>query len=96
MPIEMHSESVYTREMHERFVKELYESGMFTIVDRSTNEQRFKVVHNKELGCTSSREYEVFLTGKEKITCSCGLYEHSGLPCRHSLKVGTWFRFVFP
>ncbi|KAG0519311.1 hypothetical protein BDA96_09G253100 [Sorghum bicolor] len=29
----------------------------------------------------------VRLAGAEKVTCTCGLYEHVGLLCRHSLKV---------
>ncbi|CAD6211561.1 unnamed protein product [Miscanthus lutarioriparius] len=61
VPIERHAEAIYTREMHERFYNELYESGAYTIVDKSVN-------------------------GIENIKCSCGLYEHAGLPCRHSLK----------
>lgn len=71
----MHSDSVYTREMHERLGKELYESGMFTIADKSLNEQRFKLVHNNELGCSNRREYNVMLIGSE---LQLRTNEHSG------------------
>lgn len=73
--------------MHERFYNELYESGAYTIVDKSVNGQRFTVVHTNELGAEEARQYDVILTGIENIKYSCDLCEHAGLPCRHSLKV---------
>jgi hypothetical protein len=47
----------------------------------------FTVVHNKELGTEDARVYKVCLTGLEKVSCNCGLFEHARMPCRHSLKV---------
>lgn len=64
-----------------KILHELYESGAYTIVDKSTNDQRFTVVHVNELGTEEPRKYEVILTGLEVINCSCGLYEHAGLLC---------------
>jgi hypothetical protein len=87
VPIEIHAEAVYTREIHERFYNELFESGAYRIVDKSGNGQRFAVVHTNEIGCNDARRYDIVLEGIEKIKCSCGLYEHAGLLCRHSLKV---------
>lgn len=87
VPIERHAETIYTRDIHERFYNELYESGAYTIADKSLNGQRYTVVHTNEIGCEQARQYDVILTGMEKVQCSCGLYEHVGLPCRHSLKV---------
>jgi hypothetical protein len=87
VPIEGHAEAVYTREIHERFYNELYESGAYTIVEKSGNAQRFAVVHTNEIGCNDARKYVIDLEGIERIKCSCSLYEHAGLLCRHSLKV---------
>jgi hypothetical protein len=87
VPIEIHAEAVYTREIHERFYNELFESGAYRIVDKSCNGQRFAVVHTNEIGCNDARRYDIVLEGTEKIKCSCGLYEHAGLLCRHNLKV---------
>lgn len=87
VPIEQHAETIYTRAMHERFYNELYESGSFAIVEKGIQEERFTVVHTKEIGRDDARVHVVRLAGTEKVTCTCGLYEHAGLLCRHSLKV---------
>jgi hypothetical protein len=79
MPIEMHAESIYTREMHNRFYNELYEAGSYTILDKSVSGQSFTVVHNNELDKTEPRKFKVQLDGIEKIHCTCGLYEHAGM-----------------
>ncbi|KAG0540465.1 hypothetical protein BDA96_03G411500 [Sorghum bicolor] len=87
VPIEQHAETIYTRAMHERFYNELYESGSFAIVEKGIQEERFTVVHTKEIGRDDARVHVVRLAGAEKVTCTCGLYEHVGLLCRHSWKV---------
>lgn len=87
LPIEEHAEEVYTRAMHDRFYSELYESGSYILQSKSTCNQRFTVVHNKEKDNPEAKTYSVILEGEFSISCSCGLYEHSGLLCRHSLKV---------
>lgn len=86
VPIEIHAEEVYTRGMHEKFYNELYGAGAFAILEKSDSNELFKVVHTNEIGREDARVYKVWFTGIDKISCSCGLYEHAGLPCRHSLK----------
>lgn len=74
----MHSDSTQEKCMR-GLSKSFTKGGMITIVEKSVNGQRFKLVHIKELGCTDARQYNVLVTGHdEKVTCSCRLYEHAG------------------
>jgi hypothetical protein len=86
VPIERHAEAIYTRAMHEKFYNELYESGAYAIKDRE-GEDRFVLMHTKEMGQEDGREFNVTLQGDDKIECECGMYEHMGMLRRHALKV---------
>jgi len=58
----------------------------FVIMSRS-NENRFVVVHSMDINKDDSKQYVVYFDVGSIIHCSCGLFEHMGMVCRHSLKV---------
>lgn len=86
VPIERHASSVYTRAMYEKFSDELFHSGRYAIKAR-TAEDTFTVAEARKLTKHDTPEFIVTLFGYESIKCSCGLYEHLGMLCRHCLKV---------
>lgn len=87
VPIERHAETIYTRRMYERFYQELYESGGF-LIKRRDDTGLFEVSHVMDDDNLDGSRYRVNYDGGDKISCECGLYEHMGMLCRHSLKVG--------
>ena len=86
-PIERHAQDIYTRAIYERFCYLLYKSMDFVIMSRS-NGNRFVVVHSLDINKDERKEHVVYLDVGSVIHCSCGLFEHMGIVCRHSLKVG--------
>ena len=87
VPIERHTELIYTRRIYEKFYNELYYAGGYAINSR-TSDGIFEVAHSALDGNPDQVFYKVLYDGGDKITCQCGLFEHLGLLCRHSLKVG--------
>ncbi|XP_066380798.1 protein FAR1-RELATED SEQUENCE 1-like [Miscanthus floridulus] len=86
VPIERHTELIYTRRIYEKFYNELYYAGGYAINSR-TSDGIFEVAHSALDGNPDQVFYKVLYDGGDKITCQCGLFEHLGLLCRHSLKV---------
>ena len=80
---------VYTRSMFERFSKELFKSGSFACGD-SNVDGVYRVVllpgfPNVDNGLI---EYKVAVSdGGDNYHCDCKLFEHTGIPCRHILRV---------
>ena len=58
----------------------------FAIINRS-NENRFVVEHSMDINKEDSQQYIVYYDVGSIIHCSCGLFEHMGMLCRHALKV---------
>ncbi|KAG0528690.1 hypothetical protein BDA96_05G033700 [Sorghum bicolor] len=86
VPIERHAESIYTRRMYDKFYNELYSSGGYVIKSKD-NDGNFEVAHSYTDGNPDQVRYRVRYDGGDKVYCQCGLYEHMGMLCRHSLKV---------
>lgn len=86
VPIERHAEALYTRKMYDKFYNKLYLSGGYEIKNRGTD-GTFEVAHSLYDGNPDQIRYKVSHVPGDKITCQCGLYEHMGMLCRHSLKV---------
>lgn len=87
--IEKHASKVYTRAIFKLFSLELFQSGSFhvkgnqvdgkIVIEHADAERRqrwCKVVYEVNV----DRESDMY-------TCECGMFEHSGLLCRHILKV---------
>ncbi|CAN6372443.1 unnamed protein product [Urochloa humidicola] len=87
-PIAQHANEVYTRTMYEIFDSQLYKSGYF-IIDRKPAADKFVLIDTRQERFGYRHEIFVTLHGSEYIHCSCGLFEHMGMPCRHMLKVLT-------
>jgi hypothetical protein len=85
VPLERHAEKVYTRAMYERLYNELYQAGSYVMKGRNKADG-YVLVHYKELGSTDERLFVVMDEGNF-MNCSCGLYNHMGMLCRHTLKV---------
>ena len=72
--------------MYERFYDELFESGKFAIISEMSNSS-YLIGPCKIIDDDRKQEFVVTMEGDQKITCTCGLFEHLGMICRHSLKV---------
>jgi len=86
VPIERHTEEIYTRAMYERFNNELYHSGSYSIRQRLGTHD-YMVAHFKGTEGPEQRAFIVRYEEHDMIKCSCGVYEHVGILCRHALKV---------
>lgn len=87
-PIAKHANEIYTKAMYEIFDDQLYKSGYF-IVHSNPTPSTFILIDTRQEEYGYHDEIVVELHGKSCIKCSCGLYEHMGMLCRHTLKVNT-------
>lgn len=85
-PIAKHASTVYTRAMYEVFDNQLYKSGYYTI-DQKTMDGVFVLVDTGQEEFGYRHEITVELRDDNYIKCSCGMFNHMGMLCRHSLKV---------
>jgi hypothetical protein len=72
--------------MYERFYKELYQAGGYKITETYGGTE-YILVHYKEAGMADERGFVVTYDDPYTIKCTCGLYGHVGMLCRHALKV---------
>jgi hypothetical protein len=86
VPIERHARSIYTRAVYHIFREEIYKAGNYRIKERM-NDYTFVLVHTMFDENPKANLFKVTIRYSEVIHCSCGLYEHKGMLCRHSLKV---------
>jgi len=84
VPIERHAEEIYTRATYERFNYELYHSGSYSIRQRLGTHD-YMVAHFKETEGPEQRAFIVRYEEHDMIKCSCGVYEHVGILCRHAV-----------
>lgn len=87
-PIARQANEVYTMAMYLVFDDQLYKAIHFVINERPT-ENTFFLIDTRQEACGYCHEIIVELEDKDYICCSCGLFEHMGMLCRHSLKVQT-------
>ncbi|CAL4900103.1 unnamed protein product [Urochloa decumbens] len=93
VPVEWGAAGVYTRVMFDKLSLELYASGSFT-VEASQSLGSFVVrraVNNDGRSADGNNDaFDVkyaLNSPTVKLECSCGLFDHMGMPCRHMLKV---------
>uniref|UniRef100_A0ACD5XQL4 Uncharacterized protein n=1 Tax=Avena sativa TaxID=4498 RepID=A0ACD5XQL4_AVESA len=89
MPIEKHATRVYTRAMFECFYRELFRSGEFACIEDVVG-GCFTVTYAHVSTDTESvrQNYSVMRNAeKTDYACVCRSFEHTGIPCRHVLKV---------
>lgn len=89
MAIERHASEVYTRALFEKFSKELYLSGSFGVGD--VEENNFFHVSYVRYGMNTQLGGRSYIVGVSpdgiEYFCQCKMFEHSGIPCRHIIKV---------
>ena len=88
VPLEKRASKFYTRAMFEKFSKELFLSGSFQC-ESMEDTNSYTVVM---LAATrSDGGYATFSVrcspDRQDFSCDCKMFEHSGMPCRHVLKV---------
>ena len=87
--IERHAAKIYTRGVFKLFLLELYQSGSF-IVKGNQGDGRITLEHAdaEQRQCWCKVVYDVIVDREsDTFKCECGMFEHSGLLCRHVLKV---------
>lgn len=93
-PLEVHASKIYTRKMFEIFGGIIYESGRYDVEEIIKN-KKYIVTHQK------SEEREKWFKCRFEVnasdnlgffSCICGLFEHMGMLCCHSLQVMTLLR----
>lgn len=88
LPLEIHASKVYTSTMFEQFGKLLYEAGQY-MVEEMEHPKLYLVRHEK--AAQKEKWFKIVFRvavdiETEEVNCECGLFEHSGIPCAHSLK----------
>jgi hypothetical protein len=97
-PIERHGTKVYTRSLFERFYRELFRSAAFSCHE-GCGVSNYVVAYARASPHTDAerRRFDVVCNPeKDEYLCVCKHFEHSGMPCRHILKVSLSFLFVRP
>ncbi|KAM0894146.1 hypothetical protein ACQ4PT_024649 [Festuca glaucescens] len=89
VPIEKHGTRVYTRAMFERFYRELFRSGSFKCTEDDDGCRYILTYANARPEFDYSRKQFVVTCNSDRTDffCVCKGFEHSGIPCRHVLKV---------
>ena len=91
VPVEWDAVSIYTRRMFDKISGELYASGSFIVEETEGN--CLYIVKRALVECNIDNESPIwkvkFIQSPHppRLTCTCGLFEHMGMPCKHMLKV---------
>lgn len=89
LPIKRYATQLYTRAMFDRFSRELFlwgsyeirnlsESGLYEVYYIHDDENTSNVQIHHTVGCSPDGMY---------FYCDCKMFEHSGIPCHHTIKV---------
>lgn len=95
IPIERHASNVYTRTMFRIFSEELYQSGPYEVIGQQLDGKMIVEHVNAEIRkrwCKVTYEVDVDRES-DTYTCECGMFQHSGILCRHILKVSITTHF---
>jgi hypothetical protein len=95
VPLEKRAAQFYTRAMFDRFSKELFRSGSFQCVPLEDGESYDVVMLYATRSDGGFASFKVRCTSdRMQYLCDCKKFEHSGMPCRHILKVCTFFNKI--
>ncbi|CAM0870364.1 unnamed protein product [Alopecurus aequalis] len=89
VPIERHATRIYTRAMFERFFRELFRSGALSCRE-GPEPNKFTLSYAQTSSSTDAARREYIVERNDERTfysCVCKSFDHSGIPCRHILKV---------
>jgi hypothetical protein len=88
LPIEAHAAAVYTRNIFQKFQKEMFIAGSFGCRPAACSGAFLVHQFNVPASSTCFAEFRVAETGDERMyVCDCKMFEHTGIPCRHIIKV---------
>jgi hypothetical protein len=88
LPIEAHVAGVYTRNIFQKFQKEMFVAGSFGCQPGACSGAFLVHKFNVPASTTCFAEFIVTETGDERMyACDCKMFEHTGIPCRHIIKV---------
>lgn len=97
-PIERHALKIYTRASFNLFKKQVDKAANFVVEGKGDG---FYVVNHNyrdkmpEWKKTSFRVYEI--DERKRYHCECGLYEHLGILCCHTIRVSFQpFGIIYP
>ncbi|TXG59268.1 hypothetical protein EZV62_013841 [Acer yangbiense] len=85
LPMEKHAAELYTRKLFMKFQEELVETLSFST--KVENEDAVTTYWVAKFGESNKAYFVSFDVREMKITCSCQMFEYSGLLCRHILTV---------
>ncbi|PNT67931.1 hypothetical protein BRADI_3g33745v3 [Brachypodium distachyon] len=88
-PIEKHAASIYTSKMREMFSEHIFDSAAYNLIEIVPN-LKYQTVHSdaSRREKWSKVQYEVTISDDGGLyTCECGLAEHMGMLCCHSIRV---------
>jgi len=88
-PFEAHAAEFYTKTMLRKFVEHIKAAASY-IVEEIVPRSKYRLVHidatNREKWCRGTYEVEIRENGGY-YHCECGLWEHMGMLCCHSIRV---------
>lgn len=89
VPIELDAAIVYTKATYERFSNELFNAGSLVVSETLPGGiYKVKVTETYALNSYDHVEHTVKMEdGGRFIGCDCGVFEHVGMLCVHSIKV---------
>ncbi|XP_024310904.1 protein FAR1-RELATED SEQUENCE 5-like isoform X2 [Brachypodium distachyon] len=88
VPLEVHAAVVYTKAMYDRFSDDLFKSGAYMVSEMDAGLlYKVKMMPSFAYSSYDLVEHTVRIAGDSRsIWCDCGVYEHVGMLCSHSLK----------
>ncbi|CAL5045806.1 unnamed protein product [Urochloa decumbens] len=87
VPLEAHASVIYTRNIFERFSKEMFRAGSFGC---KLNGGEGCYLVTRVNATEQNRAFSEFVVISEhsgSFKCQCMMFEHMGVPCRHIIKV---------
>ncbi|KQK07067.1 hypothetical protein BRADI_2g32740v3, partial [Brachypodium distachyon] len=90
-PLEANAAQIYTRTMFDKFKEELYRSGSYVALEDGES-RKYSISrapeNNENTDANIRSTYTVEVEGAgEFVSCTCGLFAHVSMLCRHAIKV---------
>lgn len=89
LPLEKDAARLYTRAVFDRFSNELFLSGRYEVEHHMDDGYyNVKLIIADDDDSVMTHSYTVGSSpNRREFFCQCKKYEHSGIPCRHIIKV---------
>jgi hypothetical protein len=88
LPIEANAAGIYTRNIFQKFAKEMFMAGAFGSRSKDGGSGYLVYLLNLTEGNQNFSQFNVTMTSDDRVyACDCKMFEHTGIPCRHIIKV---------